>query len=210
MKMKKMAVTVQCLAVYNSTIEVPEDMSLEEAIDYAEANLDEILLGELEYVPDSDELDRDSCEFIDSSDETSTEENFDEEEAPENHSLNGVEYLWDVFDDIARKHNYHLTIIDESVRDEERANFGKAMSVMGTVATNENGDLFTPFIRINVFLSEGQGSILVIDRNGNFVLSGRELKRYNFTDYTNVDEFVEKVNSFFEEYKQYNSKNKVK
>lgn len=133
-----------------------------------------------------------------------------EDKAPENYTLNGVEYLWDVFDDIARKHNYHLTIVDESVRDEERANFGKAMSVMGTIATNENGDLFTPFIRVNLFLSEGQGSVLVIDRNGNYVLSGRELKRYNFTDYTNADEFVKKVNSFFEEYKNYNSENRVK
>lgn len=63
--MKKLNVTVQCMAVYNSTIEVPEDMSLEDALDYAEAHLDEIPLGALEYVRDSDQLDRENCDFDD-------------------------------------------------------------------------------------------------------------------------------------------------
>ena len=38
-------------------------MTLEEAIEYAQENLDEIPLGELEYVPDSDELDCYNCDF---------------------------------------------------------------------------------------------------------------------------------------------------
>lgn len=61
--MKKLNVTVQCMAVYNSSIEVPDDMTLEEAIEYANRHLDEIPLGELEYVSDSDELDEDNCDF---------------------------------------------------------------------------------------------------------------------------------------------------
>lgn len=63
--MKKLNVTVHCMAVYNSTIEVPEDMSLEDALNYAEAHLDEIPLGALEYVRDSDQLDRENCDFDD-------------------------------------------------------------------------------------------------------------------------------------------------
>lgn len=61
--MKKLNVTVQCMAIYNSTIEVPDDMTLEEAIEYAQENLDKIPLDELEYVPDSDQLDCDNCDF---------------------------------------------------------------------------------------------------------------------------------------------------
>lgn len=61
--MKKLNVTVQCLAVYNSAIEVPDEMSLDEAIDYAQAHLDDIPLGPLEYVRDSDQLDLDNCDF---------------------------------------------------------------------------------------------------------------------------------------------------
>ena len=61
--MKTLNVTVQCMAVYNSSIEVPEEMTLEEAIEYAKAHLDEIPLGELEYISDSDELDEENCDF---------------------------------------------------------------------------------------------------------------------------------------------------
>ena len=61
--MKRLNVTVQCMAVYNSSIEVPDEMTLEEAIEYARENLDEIPLGEMEYVPDSDELNGWNCDF---------------------------------------------------------------------------------------------------------------------------------------------------
>lgn len=61
--MKRLNVTVQCMAVYNSSIEVPEEMTFEEAIEYAKEHLDEIPLGELEYVSDSDTLDEENCDF---------------------------------------------------------------------------------------------------------------------------------------------------
>ena len=61
--MKRLNVTIQCMAIYNSFIEVPEDMTLEEAIEYARVNIDDIPLTELEYIPDSDELDEENCDF---------------------------------------------------------------------------------------------------------------------------------------------------
>lgn len=59
--MKTLNVTVQCMAVYNSSIEVPDNMTLEEAIEYANKHIDEIHLGALEYVPDSEILDEENC-----------------------------------------------------------------------------------------------------------------------------------------------------
>ena len=49
--------------IYDSKIDVPDDMSIEEAIAYAKSHLDEVPLGELHYVQDSDELDEDNCDF---------------------------------------------------------------------------------------------------------------------------------------------------
>ena len=63
--MKKLNVTVQCMAVYNSSIEVPDNMSIEEAVEYAKRHINEIPLGELEYISNSDELDEECCEFED-------------------------------------------------------------------------------------------------------------------------------------------------
>ena len=61
--MKRLNVTVQCMAVYNSSIEVPDNMTLEEAIEYAKKHLAEIPCGELEYISDSDELDEEGDYF---------------------------------------------------------------------------------------------------------------------------------------------------
>lgn len=61
--MKRLNVTVTCMAVYNSAIEVPNDMTIEEAIEYAKEHINEIPIGELEYISDSDELDEENCNF---------------------------------------------------------------------------------------------------------------------------------------------------
>lgn len=61
--MRKLNVTVQCMAVYNSSIMVPRELTFEEAIKYAKEHIDEINLGELEYISDSDELDEENCNF---------------------------------------------------------------------------------------------------------------------------------------------------
>ncbi|HUM82623.1 MAG TPA: hypothetical protein PLN48_02470 [Lachnospiraceae bacterium] len=62
-KTKRPNVTVNCMAAYNSEIDAPADMGIEDAIRYAKEHLDDIPLGEIEYVMDSDELDEDNCDF---------------------------------------------------------------------------------------------------------------------------------------------------
>ena len=60
---KTLNVSVLCQAYYNSSIEVPDGLSREEALDYARKHLDSIPLGVLEYVSDSDQLDEENCDF---------------------------------------------------------------------------------------------------------------------------------------------------
>lgn len=63
-KMKDFYVTVNCQAVYNSSIKVPEHMTEEEALIYAKNHLSEIPIAtQLEYVSNSDWLDEDNCSF---------------------------------------------------------------------------------------------------------------------------------------------------
>lgn len=61
--MKRLNVTVTCMAVYCSGIDVPDEMTLEEAIDHAKKHIDEIPIGELEWISDSDEIDEENCDF---------------------------------------------------------------------------------------------------------------------------------------------------
>lgn len=64
--MKRLDITVNCMAVYNSFIDVPDDMNIDEAIKYAKEHLSDVPIPEgLEWVPDSDELDEENCEFED-------------------------------------------------------------------------------------------------------------------------------------------------
>ena len=64
--MKRLVVTVNCMAVYNSFIDVPDGMNIDEAIKYAKEHLSSIpIINGLEYVSDSDELDEENCEFED-------------------------------------------------------------------------------------------------------------------------------------------------
>ena len=63
--MRKLNVTIECLAMYNSSIMVPSELTFEEAIEYAKKHITEIPLGTLEYVSESDNLDVENCDFDD-------------------------------------------------------------------------------------------------------------------------------------------------
>ena len=54
---KTLHVRVWCQASYESEIQVPSDMTLDEAFAYAKDHIHEIPVTTLEYLPDSDELD---------------------------------------------------------------------------------------------------------------------------------------------------------
>lgn len=56
-------VKVWCQASYDATIQVPSELSLEEAVEYAKDHIDEIPLGSLEYLPCSDEIDEENTYF---------------------------------------------------------------------------------------------------------------------------------------------------
>ena len=60
-KTRTLDVDISCTAYYHSEIEVPEDMTLERAIEYAKEHLEEIPVTELEYIDDREDcLDDDS------------------------------------------------------------------------------------------------------------------------------------------------------
>lgn len=58
--MKKLNVTVKCLASYDSSVDVPDDMSLEEAKEYVYSNMVEIELTKLDFIED---LEIEKCSF---------------------------------------------------------------------------------------------------------------------------------------------------
>ena len=65
METRRLNITATCKAVYNSAIDVPIDLSLDEAIRYAKEHINEIPTDELEYISDTDQLDEENCCFDD-------------------------------------------------------------------------------------------------------------------------------------------------
>ena len=66
--MKRLNVTVTVSMVGDSSILVPDELNLDEAIEYAKNHLHAISLPEnLEYIESSDIIDEDNCDFDDSS-----------------------------------------------------------------------------------------------------------------------------------------------
>ena len=61
---KQINITVTCMATYNTIIEVPENYSLEEAVNYAKKHINEINVGELNWISDSNKVDDENCYFI--------------------------------------------------------------------------------------------------------------------------------------------------
>lgn len=62
--MKTLNVTVNCIGVYNSSIQVPDEMTIDEAIKYASKHLDLIPMRQVERVGDAN-LDEENCDFDD-------------------------------------------------------------------------------------------------------------------------------------------------
>lgn len=62
---KKLNVVVQCMATYNSSINVPDCMTLEDAIEYTNMHINEIPLTKMNYVNGSNSLDEENCSFMD-------------------------------------------------------------------------------------------------------------------------------------------------
>ena len=63
-KTRTLNLSIDCRAYYNSHIEVPTDLTLNEAIEYARQRLDEVpIRGCVKYIPGYDALDVNNCNF---------------------------------------------------------------------------------------------------------------------------------------------------
>ena len=186
--MKKLNVTITCMAVYNSQIEVPDDATLEEAIEIAKENIKDIPLGELEYVPDSDILDEENCDF-ENENEDEDEDDWDFEECIEvlpeeelTEEQGNIVRLWDKFDEVMKSEGYKLTVIAEDVRDEEREMFGKPLSTLSSVAYKD--DDYCAKIKLIIDNDINGFTLVVYEGNGTNMVTTKEVGRMTFSEYT--------------------------
>lgn len=65
--MKYLDCTLICSACYHGRLPLPDGVQTqEEAVEYAKGRLNEIPLGEMQYITDSDTLDEENCFILDS------------------------------------------------------------------------------------------------------------------------------------------------
>lgn len=64
METKSLHVGVWTSCYYDGWIDVPDDMTLDEAISYARKHVEKIPVeGDMEYIPSNNEIDEESCYF---------------------------------------------------------------------------------------------------------------------------------------------------
>lgn len=77
MKTKTLHISMAYTFVGDTSIEVPANMTLEEAFEYARDHIDEIpVAANAEYVPDSDDFEIDDCDFEEDEEDLTNDEAF--------------------------------------------------------------------------------------------------------------------------------------
>ena len=165
--MKNLNVTIICKATYNSIIQVPDDYTEAQAIEYAKQHIAEIPINELEYVKGSDVLDEDNCSFDDNDYELSPIEK------------KAID-VWDYFDNTLIKLGYSVRCVTKNDQDEEIEALGKVCSPLGSTAYKK--DKFSPVIKLYIQSDYKYMSISVIDRNGSNIIEGRNIGHYVLTE----------------------------
>lgn len=188
--MKKFNVTINCKAVYTSQIEVPDNATFEEAIEFAKKNIRDISLGELEYIPDSDIIDEENCDF-----EENDFINEDYQEITENQE--NIIKLWDKFDEKMEENGYTVTVITEDVRDEEREFFGKPLSSLSSLAYKD--DNYCAKIKLIIHNDVEGFDIVVYEGDGTNMVTTKEIGRMNFLEYTeeSLKKGIDKIINIF-------------
>ena len=90
--------------------------------------------------------------------------------------------IWDMFDEFMNENGCNTWVTTPEDWEEERSQFGKPMSALGTRAYKE--DKYAPITRLYISPQYDIVSISVIDRCGNNVLDGKEIARIKLTNTT--------------------------
>lgn len=137
---KKLQCSILCNAYYNGEILLPEAVkTFPAALEYAKKHLNEIPLGELEYIENSDVLDEENCEM-----ETVSVEGISKDSVSRERNFNNSKEAW-------------WTIIEGIKEYESRlAEQGKAVDAEKIARCM---DLFYPKDVVEEILEDGEGSI---------------------------------------------------
>lgn len=179
--MKKFDVTIVCSATYTGNIEVPDDATFEEAIELAREALPNIPLGELEYIPDSDELDEENCSF----DESSSCCALSKREKMMQEQLN-------TFGMVMGNHGYAVSVLKTAPN---------LLASSRNIAFNS--DLWSAYFVAEVVNDCEKMVVHVYDRGGNNELDGRFIATYTFVLGWDIDFVKHMVEVILERFGKY-------
>ena len=140
----KLSCSILCNAYYYGELWLPEAIkSLPEALEYAKDHLDEIPLGEMNYIENSDVLDEENCELV-----TADLGEIPEDSCKENGLKNTKEEWWRIIEGIKE----YESRLAEQGRTEEAEKIARGM------------DFFYPKDVVIEILKDGEGSVSGIKR----------------------------------------------
>lgn len=114
--------------------------------------------------------------------------------------------IWDMFDNFMIKNGCNTWVTTPEDWEEERSQFGKPMSALGTKAYKE--DKYAPITKLYVSPQYDFVSISVLDRCGNKILDGKEIAHIRLGD-TTCETMQKALNIVKEQFLIYDENNTV-
>ena len=141
---QKLSCSILCNAYYHGELLLPEAIkTFPEALEYAKDHLDEIPLGEMNYIENSDVLDQENCELV-----AADSEEIPEDSSKENGLKSSKEEWWRIIEGIKE----HESRLAEQGRTEDAEKIARGM------------DFFYPNDVVTEILKDGDGRISGIKR----------------------------------------------
>lgn len=141
---QKLSCSILCNAYYHGELLLPEAIkTFPEALEYAKDHLDEIPLGEMNYIENSDVLDQENCELV-----AADSKEIPEDSSKENGLKSSKEEWWRIIEGIKE----HESRLAEQGRTEDAEKIARGM------------DFFYPNDVVTEILKDGDGRISGIKR----------------------------------------------
>lgn len=114
--------------------------------------------------------------------------------------------IWDMFDNFMSENDYNISVTTPEDWEEERIQFGKPMSALGTRAYKK--DKYAPITKLYVSPQYDLVSISVLDRCGNAILDGKEIAYIKLSN-TTGESMQKALDIVKEQFLIYNENNTV-
>lgn len=172
---KKVKLDMSCIAWVEGSIEVPDTMSIDEAIKYAKENVDKIEFNKIQNASNVD-----VSNAFDTTNDASRQ---------------GIVELWEIFNKTAVEKGFELIVKDKEIIEQE-IRLSRLKTEIGSTAIKKSSEGKVASIELILFPETCKGEIKLVNRRGESV------GKYMINDDADVNLFKKVTSRIFDVYNE--------